>query len=119
MTRECPFRAVVRRVFSCQDAFGLRYDSRDLPAREEKLDAQLVVGLAVDEAAPQQPPISVAVDVLGDRLAELAVGETCGVFHLLLLFWLRCCGVFQVLGLISPVIVTLLGCTVSGKLSVF
>ena len=88
MTRECPFCAVVRRMFCCQDVSGPRYDARDLPAREEKLDAQLVVGPAVDEAAPQQPPVSVAVYVLGDRLAELAVGETCGVFHGVLL--LRC-----------------------------
>ena len=87
MTRECPFCAVVRRVFSCQDVSGPRYDARDLPAREEKLGAQLVVCLTVDEAAPQQPPVSVAVDVLGDRFAELAVGETCGVFHGVLL-WL-------------------------------
>ena len=53
MTRECPFCAIVRRVFSCQDVSVPRDDARDLPAREEKLDAQLVVGLAVDEAAPQ------------------------------------------------------------------
>ena len=87
MTRECPFCAVVRRVFDCQDAFRPGDYPGDLPAREEKLDAQLVVGLAVDEAAPQQPPVPVAVDVLGDRFVELAVGETCGVFHGVLL-WL-------------------------------
>lgn len=81
MSRECPFRAVVRRMFCCQDAFGPRYDARDLPAREEKLDAQLVVGLAVDESPPQQPAVSLAVDVLCDRFADLTVGETCGVFH--------------------------------------
>ena len=89
MTRECPFCAVIRRMFCCQDVSGPRDDARDLPAREEKLDAQLIVGLAVDEAAPQQSPISFAVDVLGDRLVELAVGETCGVFHGVLL-WLVC-----------------------------
>ena len=76
-------------MFCCQDASGPRYDARDLPAREEEFDAQLVVGPAVDEAALQQPSVSIAVDVLGDRLVELAVGETCGVFHGVLL-WLVC-----------------------------
>lgn len=91
MTRECPFCAAVRRMFCCQDVSGPRYDARDLSAREEKFDAQLIVGLAVDEAAPQQPPVSVAVDPLCDPAVDLAVGETCGVFHGVLLYCVVWC----------------------------
>ena len=80
MSRECPFGAVWR-MFCCQSVSGPRYDARDLPAREEKLDAQLVVGEAVDQAPAHEPPVPFAVDRLGDPLLDFAVS----VLHCVLL----------------------------------